>query len=302
MFFRSGSPEMAPGPPSSMISNVRPRLAKLPSLAMHGLRSLRDRPRLAALALDSAVARAIRVTGRDEFGPHERSVFAEIENARRELYARRDTFECLIEDPLDPTTVPPAERQVVGERAQVSSVKPHWGRFLYTLAREVRPALCIELGACLGVSGLFIQAGLREAGVGRLVTFEGSRAMAEIAAENYRKLGFNDFSVVTGDFDRQLGPALDSLPGIDIAFVDGNSAAGTDRSIRCNDPASRGRHRSDRARRHPVVHRDGYGVAVSPGDDSSALQVFDLFRMGVIKLGRTEDRLRPVSAWMGASS
>jgi hypothetical protein len=34
-------------------------------------------------------------------------MFAEIENVRRELYARRDTFECSIEDPLDPTTCLP---------------------------------------------------------------------------------------------------------------------------------------------------------------------------------------------------
>jgi predicted O-methyltransferase YrrM len=151
------------------------------------------------------------------------------------------------------------------------------------------------------MSGLFIRDGLREAGVGRLVTFEGSRAMAEIAAENYRTLGFNDISIVIGDFDRQFGPALDPLPGIDLAFVDGN-------------------HRLEPTVRYDaMIRRHGNGTGVIVHDDlrwstgmnaawrtvrkgSGAKQVYDLFRMGVIELGPVEGKPRPVSAWLGIHS
>jgi predicted O-methyltransferase YrrM len=189
---------------------------------------------------------------------------------------------------------------VVGDRARNSSVKPHWGAFLYAMTREVKPAVCIELGSCFGVSGLYIQAGLREAGGGQLVTFEGCRAMAEIACENYRSLGMEAFTSVVGDFDRQLAPAVEKLPAVDLAFVDGNHTfeptVRYDALIRSRSHAG-GVIVHDDIRWSMDMEKAWRTVRNQPGARFS----FDAFRFGMIELGSPEQVPVQLSAWFGLS-
>jgi len=281
---------------------VRSRLEKVASLALHGARALRARRQLDQLAERSPVARALVALARDQFTAEERRVLATIERERARLFARQDEIEWRIEDPLDPATAPAAMRQVVGPGARLSSVKPHWGRLLYTLVREVRPKVCVELGACFGMSGMYIQAAQRHAGAGTFVTFEGSSARAEIARGMYRQLGFEGSTVVVGDFDRTLAPKIAELGRVDLAFIDGNHRL--EPTVRY-DALIRGSSTEGGV----IVHDDirwsaemveaWRQVVAKPG----ARAAFDVFRIGIIELGTAADTAPPpiVPAWLGLS-
>ncbi len=273
---------------------MRSRLGKVPQLVGHALKSRRRR--LQELAGISPVARALIAAVADQFSPAERAVFSEIEAIRDQLYRRRDTFVWEIETPNGRAHERTGtDHQVVGARAATSSVKPHWGRLLYAIAREVQPAICVELGSCMGISGLYIQAGMPRGG--QFVTFEGCKAMAEIASDNYRALGFDSFSMHVGHFDRTFAPAIASLPPIDLAFIDGNHMR---KPTEHYDSLVR-EHASDGC---VIIHDD---IRWSPGMWSAwrtvgarpARQVFDIFRFGITEVGQA--RVEPVPVWLGLS-
>ncbi|HEV9037409.1 MAG TPA: class I SAM-dependent methyltransferase [Puia sp.] len=110
------------------------------------------------------------------------------------------------------------------------SAKPQrLGRLLFRIARHYRPGVMVELGTSLGLSTAYLAAGAGldraegEAGApgSRLYTIEGSAALAEAAAGNLRSLGL-DARIVTGNFDDELAPLLQTIPPVDLAFIDGN--------------------------------------------------------------------------------
>lgn len=281
---------------SAVQPRIRSRIEKVAGLALHGARAFRRRHELEAVAERSPVARALLAVTHDRFTAGERAVFAEIDRQRAQIYARTDAFEWRIEDPVDASTLPAPVRQVVGVWAKLSSVKPHWGRLLYALVREVRPEVCLELGACFGISGLYIQAAQRHVGRGRFVTFEGSRERAEIARATYRALGFSEQTLVVGDFDRHLEPTLAALGTVDLSFVDGNHRHGP--TLRYDALLRRhGRPGS------VIVHDDirWSGEMIDAWRQVSQLpgaRAFDVFRIGMIELGSTAPVLE---AWLGLS-
>jgi len=110
----------------------------------------------------------------------------------------------------------------VGEVCRSASKPRLWAGFLLRLVREFRPAGCLELGTCLGISACYESAGLRLNGLGRLVTLEGAPEFAEIARKNFCRLGLDNVEVVTGPFQETLDVALDRLGRVDYAFIDGH--------------------------------------------------------------------------------
>jgi predicted O-methyltransferase YrrM len=276
-------------------NRIRSRIEKAGSLAGHTLRALGDRRRLRTLARTSAVARGLVAAAERRFDAGELAVFDAIEERRRSLYARRDEIVWSIEDPIDPAKAPPEMRQVVGWWAKNSSTKPHWGRLLYAIVREVAPQTYVELGACFGMSGLYIQAALKRTG-GRLITCEGSRARAEIAAENFRAMGFSNHEVVVGDFDRTLPEVIHRNAAIDMAFIDGNHHR--EPTLRY-DTLVRGAARDNGVILHDDIRWSGEmidawrEVAARP-----ATTVYDGFRIGVIELG-SSPRPERVHTWFG---
>lgn len=99
------------------------------------------------------------------------------------------------------------------------SAKPRrLGRLLFRMARHFRPATILELGTSLGLSSAYLAAGAPGA---RLYTIEGAAALAAAAGDHLRSLGL-DARIVTGDFDEELGPLVQSTGPVDLAFIDGN--------------------------------------------------------------------------------
>ena len=88
-------------------------------------------------------------------------------------------------------------------------------------ASEDRKGLMIvELGTSLGVTTAYLAAMDSR---NKVVTYEGCPAVAEVARANWEKLGLSNIACVVGEITvDSLQLAVDSLSGIDVAFIDAN--------------------------------------------------------------------------------
>ena len=88
-------------------------------------------------------------------------------------------------------------------------------------ASEDRKGLTIvELGTSLGVTTAYLAAMDSR---NKVVTYEGCPAVAEVARANWEKLGLSNIACVVGEITvDSLQFTVDSLSGIDVAFIDAN--------------------------------------------------------------------------------
>jgi predicted O-methyltransferase YrrM len=107
----------------------------------------------------------------------------------------------------------------VGKACEAS--KPEkWCRALLSIVLATKAGSVVEMGTNLGISGLYIAAGLKVNGHGRLLTMEGAPSKAALAAQ-----GFVDeqmpAEVVVGDFAQTLNSTLARAGRVDLGFIDG---------------------------------------------------------------------------------
>jgi predicted O-methyltransferase YrrM len=94
-----------------------------------------------------------------------------------------------------------------------------FGRLLFRLANFYRAKHIIELGSSLGISTSYLASG--DAG-SKVITMEGSPAIAKIATETFQKLKLENISLVTGNFENTLLNVMADFPAADLVFIDGN--------------------------------------------------------------------------------
>lgn len=92
-------------------------------------------------------------------------------------------------------------------------------QLLFRIAHYYRPATILELGTSLGVSSAYLA--MAHPGA-KVVTGEGSGAVAEKARANFQQLALNNIQLVQGNFDDTLPAMLQQLGPVGLAFLDGN--------------------------------------------------------------------------------
>lgn len=110
----------------------------------------------------------------------------------------------------------------VGEVCRFGSKSPFWSFLLFNLIREYKPAVCIELGTCLGISTLYQAAALSLNKAGKIVTIEGAKTLAKYARQNIETIGLKNVRVVAGRFQDVLDEVLKESRPVDFAFIDGH--------------------------------------------------------------------------------
>lgn len=116
----------------------------------------------------------------------------------------------------------PWDGQTLGEAASHSAT-PDQGRLLFHLVRALGPRQILELGTNIGISAAYLATGLRYAGGGSLTTIEASGIRLSLARSHLRELDLDDVVIaLEGYFDDVLEKAVTELPGLDMAFIDGN--------------------------------------------------------------------------------
>ena len=104
-----------------------------------------------------------------------------------------------------------------------SASTPHFrSLLLFKLIREFKPSVCLEMGACLGISTCYQAAALKLNQFGKIVTMEGAASLAELAKQHFQELGLDNVSLLLGRFQDTLGEVLNVQESIDYAFIDGH--------------------------------------------------------------------------------
>ena len=98
---------------------------------------------------------------------------------------------------------------------------------LFRIVHWMNPEMIMELGTGLGVSTIYLAAGLGEAsdphlGLFKVHTIEGDPARADFSQGLFKRLGLNGVKVHKGDMDGKVEELAARLPGRFLAFVDAN--------------------------------------------------------------------------------
>ena len=93
------------------------------------------------------------------------------------------------------------------------------GQLLFRIARHYQPSHVLELGTSLGITTSYLSQAVPGA---RVITMEGASSIASVAAKNFQELNLSNIELVRGNFDQTLKQVLESVPTIDLAFIDGN--------------------------------------------------------------------------------
>ncbi len=185
--------------------------------------------RRAADAAEQLVAGLAR--GRGDLDADELALVDRIERRRDELVADDTVVEVVAYGAGSPDATRTARemeqgfvgRITVAEVCAKAVSKPKKAMSLFTVTRALRPNLVVELGTSVGISGAYIAAALSLDGRGRLVTFEGAPAFADIARETFDRAGVSGYAtVVTGRFLDTMQLVTEGSDPIDLAYVDGH--------------------------------------------------------------------------------
>ena len=116
-------------------------------------------------------------------------------------------------------------KRSIAQIARQSSKSRKLGRLLFRVSHYYQPKFIVELGTSLGLSTAYLSLGNPEA---KLITVEGSDAIAREAAINFESMGLENIQLMRGQFDDTLPEILDRFnqPGTiekaGLVFIDGN--------------------------------------------------------------------------------
>lgn len=117
-------------------------------------------------------------------------------------------------------------RRTVHDIAAKDTVSPRQAAMLARITasgcRATTPddGIILELGTSLGISTMCLA---MTAPQNRIITIEGSSAIADIARENFRLLKINNVEVLTGGFTASLKQLSSQGVKVRYAFIDGNN-------------------------------------------------------------------------------
>lgn len=143
--------------------------------------------------------------------------YVAVELLRKKLLKRKEIIE--IEDMGAGSVLSVSNKRTVAEICRNTSKSPKLGQLLFRCTQYFKPGIILELGTSLGISTSYLSLGNLNANV---ITCEGSKAVAGIAIDNFRQLGFENITLEPGNFDDTLPHILRKHPRIDFAFIDGN--------------------------------------------------------------------------------
>ena len=94
-----------------------------------------------------------------------------------------------------------------------------YAQLLFRIINYTKAERLLELGTSLGLTSLYLSTPSRQS---KLITLEGSTAIAEAARSNFQRLNTRNIDCRVGEFGSTLGKALADLKQVDFAFIDGN--------------------------------------------------------------------------------
>ncbi|RKD18196.1 SAM-dependent methyltransferase [Pelobium manganitolerans] len=146
-----------------------------------------------------------------------KEAYADLENLRKQLL--KDERVITVTDLGAGSHINNQKQKAVKSIAKNALKPKKLAQLLYRLAKEFNPKQILELGTCLGLTSAYFAKALPQA---KVVTMEGCPQTAQIAQENWQKLGINNVEVIVGNFDETLAPFIAQQQNLDFVFIDGN--------------------------------------------------------------------------------
>jgi len=143
--------------------------------------------------------------------------YDQVEALRKQLLHDKSVIE--VEDFGAGSTVSKTNQRSIASIARHAAKSKKWAQLLFRIVNYYQPKTILELGTSLGISTSYMAMANTNA---RIITAEGSAAIAGRAQKNFRALQLSSIQQVTGNFDNTLAGIIAGEPSLDMAFIDGN--------------------------------------------------------------------------------
>lgn len=143
--------------------------------------------------------------------------YNQVEALRKKLRQNETVIE--VEDFGAGSAITKTNQRSVASIAQHAAKSKKWAQLLFRIVNYYQPKNILELGTSLGISTAYMAMANPQA---RIITAEGSAAIADQAKKNFQSLQLTNIQPVTGNFDATLPGILTEAPQLDLAFIDGN--------------------------------------------------------------------------------
>jgi len=141
----------------------------------------------------------------------------EVEQLRKQLITDARILD--IEDLGAGSRVAATKQRSVQQLAKSALKPPKYAQLLYRFVKYYQPKTILELGTSLGVTTAYLSLANPNAAI---TTIEGSKAVADVAKENFSKLALQNIQLLQGNFDDLLPSVIGQQSSIDLAYIDGN--------------------------------------------------------------------------------
>ncbi len=143
--------------------------------------------------------------------------YNQVEALRRKLL--QDETLLHVEDFGAGSAITKTNQRTVAAITRHAAKSKKWAQLLFRIVNYYQPSTILELGTSMGISTAYMALANPKA---RIITAEGSSAIAAQAKKNFQSLQLSSIEQVTGNFDDTLPRILSKLPRLDLAFIDGN--------------------------------------------------------------------------------
>jgi predicted O-methyltransferase YrrM len=143
--------------------------------------------------------------------------YKQVEDLRQKLLRNQNVLE--VEDFGAGSTQHKTNWRPISGIAQHAAKSKKWAQLLFRIVHNYQPNTILELGTSLGISTAYMSLANPKA---RIITAEGSAAVAEQANRNFQQLNGRNIEQVVGNFDDTLAGILQQVPQLDLSFIDGN--------------------------------------------------------------------------------
>ncbi|MFN4123631.1 MAG: O-methyltransferase [Flavobacteriales bacterium] len=115
--------------------------------------------------------------------------------------------------------IKPKRKSTVSKLLHRNSIPHKYGRILFELSNHIQANHILEIGTCIGISGLYLAMSRKNS---NFITLEGHAPYAAFARSLFNDCGLEHAKVIEGNFDDTLSDALSQIPALDLVFFDGN--------------------------------------------------------------------------------
>lgn len=145
------------------------------------------------------------------------AAYDQVEALRRKLLADKTMLE--VEDFGAGSAISNTRQRSIADIARHAAKSKKFSQLLFRIVQYYQPATVLELGTSLGISTAYMALANPTA---KVITGEGSKAIARQAVKNFQQLSLPNIELVPGNFDDTLPGILAGQSSIELAFIDGN--------------------------------------------------------------------------------